>query len=55
MLLANASVDSSQLVPSLAAASLSAGLVDLTCYIDEMLKLVTYESVATVIRQCDSQ
>lgn len=53
MLLANATVDSSQRVSILAAASLSANLVNPNDSADSMLKLVKYESVASVLRQCD--
>lgn len=55
MLLANAIVDSSQPVSILAAASPAANLVGPTDSIDNMLQLVQYESVSSVLRQCDTQ
>lgn len=55
MLLANASVDSSQRVSIIAALSPSSDTVNSSESIDEMPKLVYYASVATVIRQCDKQ
>lgn len=54
MLLANSNVDSGQRVSILAAASPSADVVNHNNTTDKMLKLVFYDSVATVMRQCDN-
>lgn len=55
MLLANAVVDFSQRVPILAAAPSAAYLVNPTDSVKDMLQLAQYESVATVLLQCDTQ
>lgn len=55
ILLANVSVVSSQRVFILAAVSRSSNFVDLNDSTDNMLRLVKYETIATVLWQCDSQ
>lgn len=55
MLLANANVDSGQGVSILAEASPSSDVVSRLDTIDQMLELVHYDAVATVMRQCDDQ
>lgn len=55
MLPTNSNVDSSQRVPILARVRSSANFVNLTDSTDNTLQLVKYESIAIVLRHCDSQ
>lgn len=54
MLIASAVVDAIQRVFILDAASLATNLVDHVDSIDDILQPIRHESVATVLRQCDS-
>lgn len=55
MLLSNAAVESSQRVSILASAAPSSSIVNSYFFTNDLLKLVHYESVATILRQCDNQ